>query len=116
MQIAAEIVEAGNRKLQRGDAPYGTAAVLVGEASPPDLDGTRWLLYVTDGTIGGVVPVSLPGSNGGRVAMPVEAEILEATVAGRTANFASESRLPDFLAKYAECEQGVVLHRGDLQR
>lgn len=48
-----------------------------GECGPPDLDGARWKVYVTDGRSGGIVQVELTGSRGGRSGMEVDPSAIE---------------------------------------
>jgi hypothetical protein len=43
-------------------APYGIAAVLVGESGPADLDGNPWRIVVTDGNTVAEVEAGLSGT------------------------------------------------------
>jgi len=96
VQITPELIEAALSKLRRG-APYGIAAVLVGEATPPGLDGARWLVAVTNGMRIGIVRVEWSRSNGGERRMNVDRAFLEGEVEWRSGNFPLESRLTNLL-------------------
>jgi hypothetical protein len=64
-------------RLKRGAPQYGAMAFFRGECGPPDLDGARWKVYVTDGRSGGIVQVELTGSRGGRSGMEIDPAVIE---------------------------------------
>jgi hypothetical protein len=97
MTVTAEMVERAQEKLRQG-APYSVAAILVGETTPPDLDGARWVALVCDGRTHGLIDVELSGSNGGRRGMQVDPAFIEGEVEWRAGHFPRECRLVLLLA------------------
>lgn len=90
--------KAALEKLTRGRAFGEVAAVLVGESGPPDLDGVRWTLVVTDGTETDVIEADLSRSEGGSRGMDIAVGVVEGVVEDRAVNsFPLESRLADLV-------------------
>ena len=95
---AMTLTEQVIRKFAAG-APYGIAAVLVGECGPPDLDGNRWRFVVTDGTTVAEVDADLSGTQGGRRGQTIEPAMLERAVEVRSGAFPADVRLTELLAR-----------------
>jgi hypothetical protein len=93
----AELTEAALEKLRRGETPGNVAAILVGSAGPPDLDGDRWKLFATDGRKSQVIDADLSGSEGVKVAEGERDQSrLEAAVELHAINdFPIETRMAD---------------------
>ena len=94
--MTAELVDRALVKLRQG-APYSVAAVLVGETTPPGMDGARWWVLVCDGHTHGVMDVELSGTNGGSRGMEVAPEFIEGEVEWRAGHFPRECRLAALL-------------------
>lgn len=92
MGIPAQIVERALEKL-RHDSLYGVVAVLVGETTPPGMDGARWRVLVCDGDTYDLMDVELSGSNGGRRGMEIDPAFIEREVEWRAGHFPRERRL-----------------------
>jgi hypothetical protein len=96
MRASAQILARALEKL-RGGAPYSVAAVLVGETTPPGMDGARWRVLVCDGNTYGLMDVELSGTNGGSRGMEVDRAFIEGEVEWRAGQFPRERRLAALL-------------------
>jgi hypothetical protein len=73
------------------------AAVLLGEATSPGMDGARWRVLVCDGYTDGLMNVELSGTNGGSRGMDVDPAFVEGEVEWRAGHFPRERRLAALL-------------------
>ena len=85
-------------KIQQGNVPYNIAAAFQADVSPPDLDGARWLLVVTDGTTSDDLHAQLSGSEGGSPGMQIDTGVVERAVEERAGSFDVRTRLADMVA------------------
>ena len=79
------------------ESPTGIGAAFVRDVSPPDLDGFRWRIVVSDGRLGGEINVEISRSQ------PIDGSVisvvaLQRVVERRAGVFPRETRAKDLLA------------------
>jgi hypothetical protein len=79
------------------ESPTGIGAAFVRDVSPPDLDGFRWRIVVSDGRLGGHIIAEMSRSQPiNAVVIPVLT--LQRIVERKAGAFPRESRVEDLLA------------------
>jgi hypothetical protein len=85
-------------KLKSNRTPGNVAAVLVGENTPPGLDGVQWRFFVCDGNTTAYLNATISGSSlASEGGLPDEGE-LERRVELAALTFPLDSRMADLLA------------------
>lgn len=92
--VSDALIDAVLARSAGGSSATNLAAVMVGERTPPGLDGQAWLVVVSDGSSVGTVEASLAGSK--LIEMAQEDVVL--ALEKRAGAFAVESRFSDFVA------------------